>query len=99
MKIAKVVGNVVSTIKDERFKGYKLMIVEYLDLQGKPRGARRIALDAADAGIGDIVLTNNDGGAAVMVTGDKKLIADDTIAGIVDYYTVDGKTIKATEIM
>lgn len=99
MKIAKVVGNVVSTIKDKRFEGYKLMIVEYLDLNGKPQGARRIALDAADAGIGDIVLTNNDGGAAVMVTGDKELIADDTIAGIIDYFTVDGQTKTARDIM
>ena len=98
MKIAKVVGNVVSTIKDERFNGYKLMIVEYLDLNGRPQGVRHIALDGANAGIGDIVLTNNDGGAAVMVMDDKKLIADDTIAGVIDYYTVDGITKSAKDL-
>ncbi len=98
MKIAKVVGNVVSTIKDKRFEGYKLMIVEYLDLEGEPQGVRHIALDGANAGIGDIVLTNNDGGAAVMIMDDKELIADDTIAGVIDYYTVDGCTKTAKNL-
>jgi microcompartment protein CcmK/EutM len=92
LKIAQVVGNVVSTIKKEHLKGCKLMIVQPLDLSGNPQGAARIALDGADAGIGDIVLLNNDGGAAAMVIGDKKLIADDTIAGVIDCYTFDGKT-------
>ena len=49
------------------------------------------ALDAADAGIGDIVLVNNDGGAAQMITGDKTLIASVTICGVVDCYTWQGK--------
>lgn len=93
MKIAKVVGNVVSTIKKDHLNGYKLMIVQPLNLDGAPQGASRIALDGANAGIGDIVLLNNDGGAAVMVIGDKKLIADDTIAGVVDSYTLNGETI------
>ena len=94
MKIAKVVGNVVSTIKKDHLKGYKLMIVQPLLLDGSPQGASRIALDGANAGIGDVVLLNNDGGAAVMIIGDKKLIADDTIAGVIDCYTFNGKTIN-----
>lgn len=92
MKIAKVVGNVVSTIKKDHLKGYKLMIVQPLRLDGSPQGAARIALDGANAGIDDIVLLNNDGGAAVMVIDDKKLIADDTIAGVIDSFTFEGKT-------
>lgn len=94
MKIAKVVGNVVSTIKGEHLAGYKLMIVQPLDINRKPRGTSRIALDGADAGIGDIVLLNNDGGAAVMIFNDKKLIADDTIAGVIDSYTFDANTVR-----
>lgn len=92
MKLARVVGNVVSTIKREHLKGYKLMIVQPINLDGTPQGARRIALDGADAGVGDIVLLNNDGGAAQMVMQDKKLIGDDTIAGVVDFFTFDGVT-------
>ena len=42
-------GNVVSTVKDEGYVGYKLMIVEYITPDGKPDGPRQIAFDAADA--------------------------------------------------
>ncbi len=98
MKLAKVVGNVVSTIKDERFTGYKLMIVEQIDLQGKPVGSRLIALDGAQAGVGDIVIINNDGAAAGMILGDKNIIADVTIAGVLDSITVDDVTKTAYEL-
>ena len=90
MKIAKVVGNLVSTIKDKSFNGYKLMIVEYLNPDGTPDGKRQIAFDAAHAGIGDIVLVNIDGGAANMFTDDKDLIADLTICGVLDSFTING---------
>jgi microcompartment protein CcmK/EutM len=92
LKIAKVVGNLVSTIKDKTFYGYKLMIVEFLNPDGTPDGKRQIAFDAARAGIGDTVLVNIDGGAANMFTGDKELIADYTICGVLDSFTINGKT-------
>ena len=91
MKIARVVGNLISTIKDKSFKSYKLMIVEYLNPDGTPDGKRQIAFDAAHAGVGDIVLVNIDGGAANMFTGDTELIADLTICGVLDSYTINGK--------
>ena len=89
MLLARVTGNLVSTVKTESHYGHKLMIVEFIDLCGKPYGARRIAIDAADAGVGDIVLVNVDGGAAMMILDDKDVISNATICGVVDYYTVD----------
>ena len=62
MKIARVTGTVVSTVKYEKYRGYKLLKVRHLTLEGEMTGEELIALDAADAGIGDIVLVNNDGG-------------------------------------
>ena len=91
MRIALVVGNVVSTIKDKSYHGHKLMIVEYLDEDGSPAGARLIAFDAACAGVGDVVLVNVDGGAANMMMGNE-VIADLTICGVLDSYTYDGET-------
>ena len=91
MKIAKVTGTVVSTIKYDRYRGFKLLKIRHLTLDGEETGEELIALDAADAGLGDIVLVNNDGGAAQMVTGDYKLIASVTICGVVDSYTWQGK--------
>ncbi|MDR3353738.1 MAG: EutN/CcmL family microcompartment protein [Synergistaceae bacterium] len=91
MRIALVVGNVVSTIKDKSYYGYKLMIIEYLDEDGRPSGARQIAFDAGQSGVGDVVLVNVDGGAANMIMG-KDVIADLTICGILDSYTYEGET-------
>jgi len=67
------------------------MIVEYLNEDGTPSEARKIAFDAADAGVGDVVLVNMDGGAANMML-DKEIIADLTICGVLDSYTYDGET-------
>lgn len=93
MRLAKVVGNVVSTVKDEGYNGKKLMLVEYFDpVSQKPEGSRMIAFDCADAGIGDIVLVNIDGGAGNMLLDDNHAIVDLVICGIVDNYTVYGET-------
>lgn len=91
MRLAKVVGNVVSTIKDDGYNGKKLMLVQYLEPDGTPVGARMIAFDCADAGIGDIVLVNIDGGAGNMLLDDDYAIVDLVICGIVDSYTAYGK--------
>lgn len=94
MKIAVVTGTVVSTIKYEKYRGFKMLKVRHLTLEGEMTGEELIALDAADAGIGDIVLVNNDGGAAQMITGDYDLIASVTICGVIDSYTWQGKTVN-----
>ena len=93
MKIAKVVGNVVSTVKDDKFYGHKLMIIEFIGLSGAPIGSRQIAFDCADSGPGDIVLVNVDGGAAKMFFSDDDLIADWTICGVIDHCAVEGDVI------
>lgn len=92
MRIGRVVGNVVSTIKDESFSGYKLLIVEYWDENGYPDGSRDIAFESGQAGIGDVVLIVTDGGATNMVLNDNEVIADISIAGVIDCYTYEGET-------
>ena len=94
MKIARVTGTVVSTIKYEKYVGMKLLRVRHLTLEGQPTGEELIALDAADAGIGDIVLVNNDGGAAQMIMDDTKLIASVTICGVIYSYSWQGQTVR-----
>lgn len=92
MKLARVVGNVVSTVKDDGFKGYKLMLVEYFDPEtNQPIGPRMMAFDCADAGVGDIVLVNIDGGAGNMLLNDEYAIVDLVICGVVDNYTIRGE--------
>ena len=93
MKIGIITGTVVSTVKYERYRGLKMLRARNLTLEGEPTGEEFVVLDAADAGIGDIVLLNNDGGSAKMVTGDDQLIASMTVCGVVDHYTWRGKTV------
>ena len=91
MRIARVVGNVVSTIKDKGYAGQKLMIVDFLDEAGRQTGENAIVFDAAQAGIGDAVLVSTDGGAANIFLG-KHVIADMTICGVLDSVTLEGDT-------
>jgi len=91
MRLARVVGNVVSTVKERTHSNYKLLIVEYLDGQGNPVETEQIVFDGADAGVGDLVLVNVDGGAAKMLLCDKEIIADNTVCGVIDHWTFDGK--------
>ena len=90
MKLARVVGNVVSTVNDVGFQGQKLMIIDYLDEDGRLTGNQAIAFDVADAGVGDTVIVNVDGGAANMFLG-RQCIADLTICGVIDHLTIDGE--------
>ena len=94
MKLSKVTGTVVSTVKYERYQGYKLLKVRHLALDGRPVGEEMVAIDRADAGVGDIGRTTNDGGAAKMITGDREIIAGLTICGVVDSYTWQGRTVQ-----
>ncbi|MBQ9030048.1 MAG: EutN/CcmL family microcompartment protein [Parasporobacterium sp.] len=92
MRLAKVVGNVVSTIKDKGYYGYKLMLVEYFDPETRQvQGPRMIAFDCVDAGVGDIVVVNTDGGAGNLLQNDDFGIFDLTICGVIDSYSIDGK--------
>lgn len=65
--------------------------MEFLDEHGNGVGARQIAFDGADADLGNIILLNVDGGAAKMLLCDKAVIADNTICGVVDFWTYGGK--------
>ena len=64
MRLAQVVGNVVSTIKDVGYLGQKLMIVDFLNQAGRRTGEEAIVFDAAQAGVGDVVLVTTNGSAA-----------------------------------
>jgi len=82
--IARVLGNVVSTQKNRKLEGTKLLLVQPLDLDGAPRGATVIAVDSVDAGVGDRVLLVLDGKAA-MTALDRGLAAvDAAVIGVID---------------
>jgi len=84
MKLAKVVGNVVSTIKTTSHQNKKLMVVIPVDASGNECGDAMIAFDRFSAGTGDYVLILEEGGSARDILEDPKGSFDAVIAGIVD---------------
>jgi len=90
MILAKIVGTVVATRKDERLVSSKLLIARPTTPDGRPDGSYLVAVDTVDAGVGETVLIVN-GGSARMATGLKDCPVDAAIVGIVDtMHVVDG---------
>jgi ethanolamine utilization protein EutN len=84
MQIAEVVGTVVSTQKNRKLEGAKLLLVQPLTLDGAPRGTALLAIDAVGAGVGERVLVVIEGKAAGDALGRKAAAVDAAIIGIVD---------------
>ena len=55
MQLAKVIGDVVVTIKDDNLHGIKLMELQPLAPDGSPVGRTLVAVDAVGAGVGETV--------------------------------------------
>lgn len=85
MILAKVIGNVVSTRKEDSLIGFKILMVEEHD-PTKPdaEGARMVAVDTLGAGRGDLVLVVRGGAARVISEAHKNAPLDAAIVGIVD---------------
>lgn len=67
MYIGQVAGTVVATIKHSMFAGHKLLLVERLDLEGRPTARYDISVDTVQAGVGDRVLVLDEGNSARQV--------------------------------
>ena len=92
MLIAKVIGTTVSTIKDEKLEGRKLLVLRQTDETGEPSGRPYVAVDTVDAGIGDLVLTAA-GSSARQTDITKDTPVDAVIMSIIDSLEVDGKVV------
>jgi microcompartment protein CcmK/EutM len=83
MILARVVGTVVATRKDERLVSNKLMVARPMDPRGNAEGSYLVAVDTVDAGVGETVLIVS-GSSARMASGMKDCPVDAAIVGIVD---------------
>ena len=88
MQIGRVVGTVVSTQKNRKLEGAKLLLVQPLTLDGTPRGVAVLAIDSVGAGVGERVLLVIEGKAAGDALGRKGAAVDAAIIGIVDMLDV-----------
>jgi len=55
MQLARVIGTVVATIKNEALEGRKLLVVQTLNKDLAASGKPMVAVDSIGAGIGDLV--------------------------------------------
>jgi len=92
MQLGRVVGTVVSTMKEARMKELKLQVLRLLDERGKETGAYAVAVDAVGAGQGDVVLFAGGSSARQTVITDGKP-TDATIMAIVDSWDVEGRVV------
>ncbi len=90
MVLGKVIGTVVATRKEASLEGLRLMLVRGLDLDGKANGPLVVAIDALNAGIGEVVLyVSGSSARQTEVTKDRPV--DATIMAIVDEVEIGGE--------
>lgn len=89
MILAKVSGRVVATRKDEHLARNRILALQPIDLHGEPMRGSFLALDVVDAGIGDTVLVNREGGGARIVLRDARIPLQAVIVAIVEGIHVD----------
>ena len=96
MLIARVIGTAISTIKDPKIKGNKLLILKQTDPKGNELGQPFVAVDLVDAGEGELVLTGH-GSSARQTNLTKDCPVDAVIMAIVDHLNVDGEVVFRKE--
>jgi ethanolamine utilization protein EutN len=96
MFIAKVIGNIVSTQKNAKFRGMKLLLIQpYISRGSKLEisGSSVVAVDSVGAGIGECVLFTQ-GSSARLTPATKDAPVDAVIVGIVDVIEVGGTVLE-----
>lgn len=83
MQIARVIGTVVSSVKNKSLDGRKFLIVQTLDADLKEKGKPMVALDAAGAGVGELVFWCRGKEASFPFKRDETP-TDCTVVGIID---------------
>ena len=89
MKLARVVGQVVGSVKHPQLEGWRLLVVRPESLVGLSGGEETIAIDRIGAREGERVLVVDDGAAARLLLGDSGPIRT-MIVGVVDEAQIEG---------
>jgi len=86
MILARVLGNIVATKKNQRYDSASIMLCQQVNPEGDETPMTVLALNAVDAGVGDTVLIVQEGwGASTAATGKAGAAIDSAIVGVVDY--------------
>jgi len=86
MLLARVIGNIVATQKNQRYEGTRVMLCRQITPAGDDMEYTCIALDSVNAGEGDTVIIAQEGwSASTAATGRPGAAIDSAIVGIVDH--------------
>ncbi len=85
MMLARVIGNVVCTIKDPKLEGRKLLLIQPLTRDHQPKGRPLVGIDSIGAGFGETVYWCRGREASLAFT--DEVPSDCSIVGIVDAIT------------
>ncbi len=85
MQLARVIGDVVTTRKDENLAAVTLLVLQPIDPEGKPSGRTLVAVDSVGAGVGEVVFFVR-GKEASFPFYPVEVPADAGIVGIVDHW-------------
>jgi microcompartment protein CcmK/EutM len=91
MQLARVIGDVIVTRKDENLMGRTLLVVQPIAADGRPVGRTLVAVDAVGAGVGETVFFVR-GKEASFPFYPVEVPVDAGIVGIVDHYDIDEST-------
>lgn len=92
MLIGQVVGSVVATQKDERLMALKLLVVRVHDAANAPTEQYVVAVDAVQAGPGDMVLFAT-GSSARQTQQTEGKPCDAVIMAVVDSWDLGGRNV------
>ncbi len=90
MVIAQVIGNVVATHKYHLLDGKKLLLIQPISVEGKPKGDPKVAVDSVGAGTGETVFVVEGSSARMAVKPENKVPVDCSIIAIIDTMEKDG---------
>ena len=85
MFLARVIGEVVATVKHDDLRSQKLLVVQPVTPEDAVTGKPAIAVDAADAGPGDLVLIADEGNTAAQVLRRPRGPIRTVVVGVVDH--------------
>jgi ethanolamine utilization protein EutN len=97
MFLARVIGTVVSTQKNAKCQGMKLLLIQPYILQGEtlaPSGSSVVAVDTVCAGHGELVLFTQ-GSSARLTDLTRDTPIDAVIVGVVDTVETGGKLVAS----
>jgi ethanolamine utilization protein EutN len=84
MQTARVIGNTHATVRHSSLDGWRLLVVQPLDINNAADGFPLLVIDDLGAGRGDLVFFTSDGSAVRALVGRKDCLVRFAVQGILD---------------